>query len=563
MSSIDEIALGTGLVGGLALFLFGMDILARSLKHVAGDHLKTLLARMTNNRFLGLAAGAMVTALIQSSSVTTVLLVGFISAGLMTTAQSVAMILGANIGTTITAQILAFKVTALALPILSAGFFVSFLATRPDYREYGRITLGLGLVFFGMTIMSEAVAPLRSYAPFLDVMGSLESPALAALVGAGFTALVQSSSATTGILIVMAGQGLIGLEPAIALALGANIGTCVTALLAAIGKPREAVRAALVHTLFNVAGVVIWVGFIDQLAELARIVSPARPELDGTARTVIEVPRQIANAHTFFNVVNALVFIGFTPQITRLVERLVPMRPPRIEPRYAPRHLDPQLLGLPAIALDAARLEILRLGALVREMFDAAFPTLLSGSPLQIDKLEAMDRPVDLLHREILGYLRQISLGSLTAEQSELLMAYMKIANDLEHIGDQISIGMVTSARKRIDENVVVSAATAAVLRRLHEQVHDAFLASLLALEQGDLERAAAVRAMKRDVAQKLEEVARHQMQRLRADEPRRLHTYAREIELTEALDDIFRTIRRISRTQIMAAGQPRGDAGS
>ena len=563
MSSLDEIALGTGLVGGLALFLFGMDILARSLKHVAGDHLKTLLARMTNNRFLGLAAGAMVTALIQSSSVTTVLLVGFISAGLMTTAQSVAMILGANIGTTVTAQILAFNVTALALPILSAGFFVSFLATRADWREYGRIALGLGLVFFGMTIMSEAVAPLRSYAPFLDVMASLESPALAALVGAGFTALVQSSSATTGILIVMAGQGLIGLEPAIALALGANIGTCVTALLAAIGKPREAVRAALVHTLFNVAGVVIWVGFIDQLAELARIVSPARPELDGTARTVIEVPRQIANAHTFFNVVNALVFVGFTPQITRLVERLVPMRPPRIEPRYAPRHLDPQLLGLPAIALDAARLEILRLGALVREMFDAAFPTLLSGSPLQISKLEAMDRPVDLLHREILGYLRQISLGSLTAEQSKLLMAYMKIANDLEHIGDQISIGMVTSARKRIDENVVVSAATAAVLRRLHEQVHDAFLASLLALEQGDLERAAAVRAMKRDVAQKLEEVARHQMQRLRADEPRRLHTYAREIELTEALDDIFRTIRRISRTQIMAAGQPRGDAGS
>jgi phosphate:Na+ symporter len=254
-------------------------------------------------------------------------------------------------------------------------------------------------------------------------------------------------------------------------------------------------------------------------------------------------------------VVNALLFIGFTSQITRLVEWMLPMRPPRVEPRYAPRHLDPQLLGVPAIALDAARLEILRLGALVREMFEASFPTLLSGSPVQIDKLRVMDRPVDLLHREILGYLRQISLGDLTPEQSELLMAYMKIANDLEHIGDQISIGMVTSARKRIDENVVISPATAAVLARLHDQVNSALVGSLQALEEGDLDRAAAVRAMKQDVLKRLEEVDRHQMQRLRAAEPRRLPTYAREIELTEALDDIFRTIRRISRTQLVAAG--------
>ncbi|WP_212524736.1 Na/Pi cotransporter family protein [Actibacterium sp. MT2.3-13A] len=558
MIGIDELALATGLVGGLALFLFGMDILAQALKQVAGDYLKALLARMTRNRFLGLTAGALVTAVIQSSSVTTVLLVGFISAGLMSMSQSVAMILGANIGTTVTAQILAFKVTALALPILSAGFFVSFLATRADFREYGRIALGMGLVFFGMSIMSDAVSPLRSYPPFLDVMASLESPAMAALVGAGFTAIVQSSSATTGILIVMAGQGLVGLEPAIALALGANIGTCVTALLAAIGKPREAVRAALVHTLFNVVGVVIWIGFTDQLAGLARAISPVRPDLDGVARSLAEVPRQIANAHTFFNVVNALVFIGFTPQITRLVERLVPMRPPKIEPRYAPRHLDPQLLGVPAIALDAARLEILRLGALVREMYAAAFPTLLTGSPLQIDRLRVMDRPVDLLHREILGYLRQISLGDLTSEQSELLMAYMKIANDLEHIGDQIAIGMVTSARKRIDENVVISPATLGVLRHLHDEVHKALMGSLQALEEGDLDRAAAVRAMKEEVTQRIEEVSRHQMQRLRTQEPRRLPTYAREIELTEALDDIFRTIRRISRTQLMAGAGKR-----
>ena len=303
IGDLDQLALLSGLVGGLAIFLFGMDIMTRALKQVAGNSLKTILARMTSNRFLGLIAGASVTAIIQSSSITTVLLVGFISAGLMTTAQSVAVILGANIGTTITAQILAFNVTALALPILALGFFISFIAQSKVAREYGRILLGIGMVFFGMAIMSEAMHPLRSFRPFLDFMLSLDNALLAMLVGAGFTALVQSSSATTGILIVMAGQGLIGLEAAVALALGANIGTCVTALLAAIGKPREAVRAAVVHTIFNVVGVAIWIGFVDQLANLARYISPIEVTVSGA----VGIPRQLANVHTFFNVQCVLV----------------------------------------------------------------------------------------------------------------------------------------------------------------------------------------------------------------------------------------------------------------
>ncbi|WP_343081628.1 Na/Pi cotransporter family protein [Ostreiculturibacter nitratireducens] len=561
MTGIDELSLATGLIGGLALFLFGMDILAQSLKQVAGDYMKVLLGRMTRNRFLGMTAGAVVTALLQSSSVTTVLLVGFISAGLMKTSQSVAMIFGANIGSTVTAQILAFKVTALALPVIAVGFFLSFTARRADFREYGRFLLGLGLVFYGMSIMSDAVTPLRSFQPFLDFMLSLDNLALAALVGAAFTAIIQSSAATTGILIVMAGQGLIGLEPAIALALGANIGTCATALLAAIGKPREAVRAALIHTLFNIFGVLIWIGFVHQLAELARVISPAHPELNGLARVSAEVPRQIANIHTFFNVVNAFLFIGFTSQITRFVEWLVPMRPPKIEPRYAPRHLDPQLLSVPAIALDAARLELLRLGRLVRDMLSEAFPTLLSGSPVQLDQLRVMDRPVDLLHREIVGYLRQISLRDLSSDNAGLLMAYMKIGNDLEHIGDQIATGMVTSARKRIEENVVISAVTSAVLTRLHGKVKLALEGAMQALEEGDADRAAAVRAMKEDISRTMDEIEQHQMKRLRADEPQRLPTYVREIELSEALDDIFKTVRRIARTQLAVAGKIRPHA--
>ena len=267
-------ALWIGLFGGLALFLFGMDMLTRALKRVTGDRMKALLARLTDNRFKGAILGAGVTAVVQSSSVTTVLLVGFISAGVMTFAQSVAVIMGANIGTTITAQILAFKVTAAALPMTTVGVAVMLASRSRAWQEYGQALVGLGLVFYGMSLMSEAVAPLGTYADFLGFMASLESAALGILAGAVFTALMQSSSATTGILIVLAGQGFISLEAAIGVALGANIGTCITALLAAIGKPREAVRAAIVHTLFNVAGALAWVWFIPQLASVAVLVAP-------------------------------------------------------------------------------------------------------------------------------------------------------------------------------------------------------------------------------------------------------------------------------------------------
>jgi phosphate:Na+ symporter len=548
---LDTFALVTGLVGGLALFLFGMDVMTRALKQVAGDYMKTLLSRMTRNRFVGLATGATITAIIQSSSITTVLLVGFISAGLMSNAQSVAVILGANIGTTITAQILAFKVTEFALPILAAGFFVSFTAQREEWRQYGLIALGIGFVFFGMAIMGDAMRPLRSYQPFLDFMVSLHQPMLAALVGAAFTALIQSSSAATGILIVMAGQGLIGLDAAIAIALGANIGTCVTAALAAVGKPREAVRAALVHILFNVVGVAIWIGLISQLAEIARFISPSHPELSGLARTAAEVPRQIANIHTLFNIINAGLFIGFTGQITRLVEWLLPDRPLPKDERIAPHFLNDQFLATPAIALDAARREVVRLGGLVRDMFGAAVPTATSGNRLQLERLKKMDKPVDILHRAIIGYLRGVSLVNLSNEQSDRLVALIKIANDFEHIGDQVSTNIVASAKKRMDENVVISEQTARAIAALHTKVHSAFDQALAALDQEDLAGAKNVRAMKQDLVNMIEQIALHEITRLQADEPERLATYAREIELVEILNDIFKTIRRIARTEI------------
>ncbi len=290
-----------GLFGGLALFLFGMEQMSDALKSALGDQMKALLAKLTSNRFTGALTGAFVTAVIQSSSVTTVLVVGFVSAGMMTMAQSIGVIMGANVGTTITAQIVAFKVEEAALWMVAIGFLMSFTAKRERVKHYGSMLMGLGLIFYGMSLMGDAMHPLRSYEPFLQLMSRMDNPLMAILVGALFTALVQSSSATTAIVITMAGQGLISLEAGILLAFGANIGTCITAQLAALGKPREALRAAVVHLVFNVGGVLIWLPFVSMLASWVVGVSPVHPELEGTARLAAEVPRQIANAHTLFN----------------------------------------------------------------------------------------------------------------------------------------------------------------------------------------------------------------------------------------------------------------------
>ena len=549
-SPLTSFELWAGLFGGLALFLFGMDVMTQALKSAAGDYMKDILGKLTRNRFVGVGMGAFVTAIIQSSSVTTVILVGFISAGLMSMSQSVAVIMGANIGTTITAQILAFKVTKLALPIIAIGFTIAFTATRNNWRQYGNIILGLGLVFYGMSVMSTALNPLRSYEPFIQFMVSMHNPLLGAAVGALFTAVVQSSSATTGILIVMASQGLIALEPAIAIALGANIGTCVTAGLASIGKPREAVRAALVHTVFNVMGVALWIFFIPQLAELAYWMSPVHEGLSGSERLAADTPRQIANIHTFFNLANVFIFIGFTTQIARLVEWIIPDKPIRPDKAMLPKYLDKSLLSTPSIALETVRMEIGRLGARVSEMVAAIMPAAITGTRDELERVAAMDKVVDALHMAIIDFLGKISLQSLSSRQSDELMQLAETANDLEHIGDRIATGMVTSAQKRIKEDVNVSPETAEVLIEYHAVVCSTLDDALKSVRKQKTKLAKQVRGRKRDFSELSRNISEHGFGRPTADAPNRLKTYAREMEVMEILKGVFTIAQRIARKQ-------------
>ncbi len=558
----DTIALGPmamELFGGLALFLFGIDQMTDALKAVAGDRMREILAKLTGNRFMGALTGAFVTSVIQSSSVTTVLVVGFTTAGLMTFAQSIGVIMGANIGTTITAQIVAFKVTKAALLMIAVGFAFLFLSRRELLRHYGAILMGLGLVFFGMTVMSDAMSPLRSFQPFLDLMVSMESPLVGIAVAAVFTALIQSSSATTAIVIVMAGQGFISLPAGIALAFGANIGTCVTALLAAIGKPREALRASVTHVLFNVAGVALWLAFIDDLARFVTQISPVYTDLDGMERMARETPRQIANAHTLFNVANTLVFIWFTTLIARLVEWMVPDKPLDEEAVIKAMYLDEDLLSTPSLALDVVRREIQHMGEQVLKMLDAIMPAILTGNALTLEKIQLVDERVDALHAEIVLYLGKISGMELRNKQSRELMQLMDAANDLENIGDVIETNLVELGHRRMEKRVAVSQATQKVLTDFHRVVVDAVKHAIMAVAFDNADAALKVVNMKKEIKDIATSAAVHEAARLVADEPHRIEAYTVEVDITEKLQRIFYFARRMARTVARGAESPPG----
>lgn len=547
----DALHVGTilmGLFGGLALFLFGMEQMSDALKAVAGGGMKNALARLTTNRFKAAFAGAFVTAVIQSSSITTVLVVGFISAGLLSLTQSIGIIMGANIGSTVTAQIIAFKVTEYALLLVAVGFGLLFFVRQEKTRHYGTMLMGLGLIFLGMGLMSDATNPLRSYTPFIDMMKQMQNPLLGILVGAAFTAVIQSSAATTGIVIVLGSQGLITLEAGIALALGANIGTCITALLAAIGKPAEALRASVVHILFNVFGVLIWVGLIGQLAELVRALSPVAADLTGQARQAAEMPRQLANAHTLFNVVNTFIFIWLTGPMGKLVERLIPARREEAEQAIELRYLDDILLETPDLALERVRLELGRLGVYTEQMVDHIMEAVTVGSDRDLDALQRMDNQVDGLYAAIVDYLRRLALQNLTDTQSHHIHEGLEIANYLESIGDIVETNLVEVGRQRLRSGVTISPGTQERIAALHDKVRWSVRAAGRAVVSDNPDIANEVADAKEDINALAERAEARIAERLAADEENRLDVYRLESETIEFLKRVYYFSKRIAK---------------
>ncbi len=440
-SSDNEISLFlimTGLLGGLGLFLYGMELMSDGMKMTAGDSMRSILEKLTSNRVIAVFIGAFVTMVIQSSSATTVMLVSFVNSGLLSFTQALGVVLGSNIGSTVTAQIVAFKITDYALLLIAAGSIMSLFAKKDTVKHLGFVILGFGLLFYGMKVMSDTMKPLRSDPTFNNILTSFENPFLGILAGAVFTALVQSSSATTGIVITLASSGSISLEAGIPLILGANIGTCVTALLAGLNASRDAKRVAIGHVTFNVIGVLLFCFWIPTFAEFI-------------SQTSDNVPRQIANAHTIFNIVATVIFIPFTPFVSKTIINYFPDKEDiRNIEKPAILNLDENVLNQPGAAINSAQAEISGVvglmervvGSLVRpfieekteiEDVENAEIDLKTGLHQRIDK-------ISFLNENISNYLVKVSRQDLTEKQSHEVFSLVTAVNYLSSINNTVKL---------------------------------------------------------------------------------------------------------------------------
>lgn len=508
------------LAGGLALFLFGLQLLTNALKAIAGAKLQTVLGSLSANRFRGLLAGAGITALLNSSTITTVLMVGFVSAGLMTLGQTVPMIMGANIGSTFTAQVIAFDVSRLTPFLLAGGFTFYAFAGKDLPRHLGAVVLGLGLLFLGIQFMGDATRPLRTFQPFIDAMQNMKNPLLGILVGAVFTAVVQSSAATLGIIIALASQGLMPLEAGIAMILGANVGTVGTALLAAIGKSAEALQVGIVHLLFNVAGVLMLVFVIPQYADFIRHISPSAPELDGVARLAAETPRQVANAHTMFSVVSTLVLIWFTGPLAKLAQLIAPSPPPDETRRPGdPVYLDDTFLSVPSMAQQRVQMELTRLGEQIVTIVRKGAPVAISGTVEDIAQLLEESREADRLATAILLYMGRLSRTEHSENQGKDLIDLTQVATSLDGVREVVTTNLASLSQQRLAEGIDLSQLRDETTRRFGDAVIGTLEQAIETISHPDPDKSAQVVAAKSEIDALATTVRSGILEKLRLDE--------------------------------------------
>ncbi len=557
-TSLDWFTMFMWLAGGLAIFLYGMEQLIKGLLVVAGDQIKSLLAKLTTNRVMGAITGAGVTAIIQSSSVTSVLTVGFVSAGLMSLSQAAGVIMGANLGTTVTAQIIAFKVTNFALLMVAIGFTIQFFAKLNKKIAIGRLIMGLGLIFFGMDVMSEGMAPLKDYQPFLDFMVDLQNPLLGILAGFVFTAMIQSSSATIGIIIVMASNGFLTLPAGIALALGANIGTTVTALLSTIGKSREAIRTGLIHLQFNVFGVLLILPFIPELSELAVYISSH--QFSGNDVTIeilaANTPREIANANTLFNLINLLVFLPLIPVFLWIANRVLPIdENEKNSDEFTTEFLDETFVSSPSLAINAVMLELDRYQQ-KHALFYKRVVALIENP--NIDKLAKEDFN---LHRfrnyqqKILTYLGRVGQSEFSKEEQMQFLDLMQVLNSMESMLEAIETNIISVLHKMIEENIQPSETMLELVGQLSNEVGKSIGNAINAVVNSDKECAFAVVSVKQAINHLIQDALKHQVKRFKPTEER-LNIFRYEMQLVDAFKQLHTLSKRIAKIEIRKTEQ-------
>ena len=430
----DAFQITFGLLGGLAIFIFGMNMMSESLQKAAGEKMKKILGILTVNPVMGVLAGTIATAVMQSSSATTVMVIGFVSAGLMTLKQGISVILGANIGTTMTAQLLAFNISDYIFVIIFVGFIVSFVFKSEKIKSIGQTIFAFGLLFEGIQIMSSVMKPLAASPVFINMIDHVSGmPVLGVLVGTLMTLVVQSSSATIAVLQNFAAQAgpdgvssIIGLAGAIPVLLGDNIGTTITALLACIGQSRDAKRTALAHCTFNITGAFLFIWFVKPYAHFIQAISTKGPEVEVIAR-------QIANAHTIFNITMTLIWLPLVWLLVKIVVKILPYKEKNSKQKEVPIFLDPRLISQPAAAMEMVAREILRCSGMVEQMIHRLNHAIERQDLRRVDSILRQAVVVRKLYDNIVSYLSSLfSSGSMTEEQATQTAGMMYILSDIE-----------------------------------------------------------------------------------------------------------------------------------
>ncbi|NLC71100.1 MAG: Na/Pi cotransporter family protein [Desulfuromonadaceae bacterium] len=495
MSSLFNQNVFFGVIGGLGLFIFGMKIMSEGLQKVAGDRIRKILAALTNNRLMGMLVGMTVTAMIQSSSATTVMVVGFVNAGLMSLVQSIGVILGANIGTTVTAQLIAFNITKYALPAIALGVGLKLFARQKKWTYFGEVILGFGILFFGLAVMKDALGPIKDSEAFRSLFLFIgDNHLLGVLLGALITLVLQSSSATIGITMALAANGLLSFEGSVALIMGENIGTTITANLAAIGTNLAAKRTALSHFLFNFLGVCYMLLLFPLFLHFVNSITPG--DADFIVQTQQQaaslgmhigdkpyIARHIANTHTLFNIINTIIFIplvGFLAKISTLL-----IRGEDVVSEFHLKYLDTRVLNTPPIALGQARSETVRMAQLAISFLEETNLYLQHPDEQKIKDLQKKEEYIDLLQKEITNFLVLLSQQSITSDVSREIASLMHMVNDLERVGDHCE-NLWELRQRAKDQKIVFSEIAQVEISELCQLTRDFLAFVVQGLEKRD-----------------------------------------------------------------------------
>ena len=527
-----------GIMGGLGLFLYGMNLMGDGLQKSAGSKLKRIIELLTSNVIMGVLVGMVVTMVIQSSSATTVMVVGFVNAGIMSLPQAIGVIMGANIGTTITAQLVSLDVNFLAPIALGIGIVIYMFTNKPKYKHIAEILIGFGILFTGMDFMKEAVKPLAGYQGFTDMLLSFgHHPLLGVLMGFAITAIVQSSSASMGMLIALASQGLIPVTAALPILYGENIGTCVTSLISSIGASRNAKRAAIMHLTFNVLGSIIFMLILSK--PIVAIVTAIDPS---------DAARQIANAHTLFNIINVIILLPFNKLIVKLALKLVPQnKDEQDDDDKVVKFIDDRMIETPSIALASIVKETLRMGEKSKESLNAAMEGIMEKSNEKIELSFKKEKQINELQKQILNYLLKLSKASLDEDSRETVDALFNTVTDIERIGDHAE-NIAELAKDIKESNMSLSDVGVSELNAMYNKVVSTYTYALEAMRTSNVDLACKVI--------KMEEQVDMMEKSCRANHMNRLNSSSCSIDTGVIYLDIISNLERVSDHAVNIAQQ-------